>query len=157
MARETGLDVARFKRTTPAVEAYQAVLHDYAEGAGWFGVSALSHGDFQRKMSLVGAVPAEQYRLMLDWMLAGEPGGLVPIPPDDAAAGATQPAGPDEILSSSAVPGGGKGSARRHDREPGAVDGVSPVDVADLVEETERALSPASWQAMIAHEIGARS
>ena len=46
---------------------------------------------FNEKVSLVGAVPVEQYRLLIDWMLAGEPGGLLPIPADDAAAGATQP------------------------------------------------------------------
>ncbi len=45
---------------------------------------------FNEKVSLVGAVPAERYRAMLDWILAGEPGGLVPIPTDDAA-GATRP------------------------------------------------------------------
>ena len=46
---------------------------------------------FNEKVSLVGAVPVERYRAILDWILAGEPGGLVPIPADDAAAGATQP------------------------------------------------------------------
>ena len=46
---------------------------------------------FNEKVSLVGAVPVERYRAILDWILAGEPGGLVPIPADDAEAGATQP------------------------------------------------------------------
>jgi hypothetical protein len=46
---------------------------------------------FNEKVSLVGAVPVERYRAILDWILAGEPGGLLLIPADAAAAGATQP------------------------------------------------------------------
>ena len=79
-------------RTTPAGDAYQATLSDYAEGTAWFGVPAVPAVIFNEKVSLVGAVPVDRYRAILDWFLAGEPGGLVPIPPDDAAAGATQPA-----------------------------------------------------------------
>jgi hypothetical protein len=34
---------------------------------------------FNEKVSLVGAVPVEQqYRPLIDWMLAGEPRGLIP-------------------------------------------------------------------------------
>jgi predicted DsbA family dithiol-disulfide isomerase len=51
------------------------MLHDYAEGVAWFGVSALPTVVFNEKVSLVGAVPEERYRLLLDWLLAGEPGG----------------------------------------------------------------------------------
>lgn len=91
LARESGLDMARLERDQAAGEAYQAVLADYAEGAAWFGVSAIPAVIFDEKVSLVGAVPAEQYRAILDWILAGEPGGLVPIPPDGAEAGVTRP------------------------------------------------------------------
>jgi predicted DsbA family dithiol-disulfide isomerase len=35
------LDVPRFQQDYTNGEAYQAVLHDYAEGVAWFGVSAL--------------------------------------------------------------------------------------------------------------------
>jgi predicted DsbA family dithiol-disulfide isomerase len=90
LARESGLDLAHFQKDSRTGEAYQAVLHDYAEGAAWFGVSALPAVIFNEKVSLVGAVPAERYRLLLDWLLAGEPGGLIPIDlpsPDTRIAG----------------------------------------------------------------------
>lgn len=79
LARESGLDMARFRQDSTTGEAHQAVLHDYAEGAAWFGVSALPTVIFNEKVSLVGAVPEERYRLLLDWILAGEPGGVVPL------------------------------------------------------------------------------
>ena len=86
-----GLDMARFQQDYAAGEAYQAALHDYAEGTAWFGVSAVPTVIFNEKVSLVGAVPAERYRAMIDWILAGEPGGLVPLEPVDASqAGATR-------------------------------------------------------------------
>jgi predicted DsbA family dithiol-disulfide isomerase len=88
LARECGLDLERFRNDSANGEAYQAVLQDYAEGAGWFGVSALPTVIFNEKLSLVGAVPAERYRSMLDWILAGEPGGVIPL--------GTVPAGPEE-------------------------------------------------------------
>jgi len=72
----------------------QCQAGDYAEGTAWFGVSAVPAVIFSEKISLVGAVPVERYRAILDWILAGEPGGLLPIPADDAAAGATQPGAP---------------------------------------------------------------
>jgi predicted DsbA family dithiol-disulfide isomerase len=90
LAQESGLDLARFQKDSSTGEAYQAVLHDYAEGAAWFGVSALPTVIFNEKVSLVGAVPEERYRLLLDWLLAGEPGGLLPLdvnPPDKSATG----------------------------------------------------------------------
>ena len=40
-------------------EASQAVLHDYAEGVAWFGVSELPTVLFNEKGSLVGAGPEE--------------------------------------------------------------------------------------------------
>ena len=40
LAREAALDVSRFEADY-AGEAYEAVLSDCAEGAAWFGVSAL--------------------------------------------------------------------------------------------------------------------
>ena len=82
LARECGLDMVRFESDYAGGEAYQAVLRDYAEGAAWFGVSALPTVIFNEKLSLVGAVPAERYRWMLDWILAGEPGGMIPLGPE---------------------------------------------------------------------------
>lgn len=83
LARECGLDMERFKADY-AGEAYQAVLHDCAEGAAWFGVSGLPTVILNEKLSLVGAVPTERYRLVLDWILAGEPGGVIPLTADTA-------------------------------------------------------------------------
>lgn len=78
LARESGLDLARFE-TDSAGEAYEAVLRDCAEGAAWFGISGLPTVVLDEKLSLVGAVPTEQYRLLIDWILAGEPGGVIPL------------------------------------------------------------------------------
>jgi predicted DsbA family dithiol-disulfide isomerase len=86
LARGSALDVARFEADF-AGEAYEAVLRDCAEGAAWFGVSALPTVILDEKLSLVGAVPAERYRLLIDWILAGEPGGVIPLAAE--AAGAT--------------------------------------------------------------------
>jgi len=79
LGRECGLDMSRFRQDYDGGAAYQAALADYAEGAAWFGVSALPTAIFDEKVSLVGAVPEEQYRLVLDWILAGEAGGLIPL------------------------------------------------------------------------------
>src|SRR5206468_5983997 len=81
LAQESALDMERFK-TDFVGDAYQAVLHDCAEGAAWFGVSALPTVILDEKLSLVGAVPTERYRLLIDWILAGEPGGVIPLAPD---------------------------------------------------------------------------
>jgi predicted DsbA family dithiol-disulfide isomerase len=78
LARECGLDLARFEADYGG-EAYEAVLRDCAEGAAWFGVSALPTVVLDEKVSLVGALPAERYRLLIDWVLAGEPGGVIPL------------------------------------------------------------------------------
>lgn len=78
LARECGLDVARFEADYGG-EAYETVLRDCAEGAAWFGVSGLPTVVLNEKLSVVGAVPAERYRLLIDWMLAGEPGGVIPL------------------------------------------------------------------------------
>jgi predicted DsbA family dithiol-disulfide isomerase len=78
LARECGLDLARFEADYGG-EAYEAVLRDCAEGAAWFGVSGLPTVVLNEKLSLVGAVPADRYRLLIDWMLAGEPGGVIPL------------------------------------------------------------------------------
>ena len=86
LARETALDLARFEADY-AGEAYEAVLHDCAEGAAWFGVSGLPTVILNEKLSLVGALPIERYRLLIDWVLAGEPGGVIPLPTDAAAPG----------------------------------------------------------------------
>jgi predicted DsbA family dithiol-disulfide isomerase len=86
LARESGLDMARLDQDYAAGEAYQAVLRDYAEGAAWFGVSALPTVVFNEKVSLVGAVPEERYRFLVDWFLAGEPGGVIPLDPEPAPA-----------------------------------------------------------------------
>jgi len=90
LARDVGLDLAQLQRDYAAGEAYQATLHDFAEGTAWFGVSAVPTVIFNEKVSLMGAVPEERYRLLLDWILAGEPGGLIPREVSDTAqAGAT--------------------------------------------------------------------
>jgi predicted DsbA family dithiol-disulfide isomerase len=89
LARETALDLARFDGDY-AGEAYEAVLHDCAEGAAWFGVSGLPTVILNERLSLVGAVPAERYRVLIDWILAGEPGGVIPLTPDAGGAGAGQ-------------------------------------------------------------------
>jgi predicted DsbA family dithiol-disulfide isomerase len=78
LARETGLDLTRFE-TDYAGEAYEAVLRDCAEGAAWFGVSGLPTVILNEKLSVVGAVPTERYHLLIDWILAGEPGGVIPL------------------------------------------------------------------------------
>ena len=89
LARESALDLARFE-TDYAGEAYEAVLRDCAEGAAWFGVSGLPTVILNEKLSLVGAVPAERYHLLIDWILAGEPGGVIPLTADTASAAAGQ-------------------------------------------------------------------
>jgi predicted DsbA family dithiol-disulfide isomerase len=89
LARESALDLARFEADY-AGEAYDAVLRDCAEGAAWFGVSGLPTVILNEKLSLVGAVPIERYRLLIDWVLAGEPGGVIPLTADTPSAGAGQ-------------------------------------------------------------------
>jgi predicted DsbA family dithiol-disulfide isomerase len=86
LAREATLDLARFE--ADAGEAYEAVLRDCAEGAAWFGVSGLPTVILNEKLSLVGAVPADRYRLLIDWVLAGEPGGVIPLAGEPAGASA---------------------------------------------------------------------
>ena len=83
LAREAALDLTRFDDDY-AGAAYEAVLHDCAEGAAWFGVSGLPTVILNEKLSLVGAVPTERYRLLIDWILAGEPGGVIPLTADPA-------------------------------------------------------------------------
>ncbi len=87
LAREVALDLARFE-TDYAGEAYEAVLRDCAEGAAWFGVSGLPTVILNENLSLVGAVPVERYRLLIDWILAGEPGEVIPLTADTARTGA---------------------------------------------------------------------
>ncbi len=87
IAETSGLDMARFERDCGGGEPYAAVLHDYAEAVGWFGVSAIPTVIFDEKVSLVGAVPTEQYRLLIDWLLAGAPGGIIPLDVRDSAIG----------------------------------------------------------------------
>ena len=87
LARDAALDLTRFEADFVA-DAYEAVLRDCAEGAAWFGVSGLPTVILNEELSLVGAVPTERYRLLIDWILAGEPGGVVPLTPDPAAAAA---------------------------------------------------------------------
>jgi predicted DsbA family dithiol-disulfide isomerase len=90
LAREACLDLGRFERDY-AEDAYQAVLHDCAEGAAWFGVSALPTVVLNEKLSVAGAVPAKRYRLLIDWILAGEPGGVMPLAPETASAAGQSP------------------------------------------------------------------
>jgi predicted DsbA family dithiol-disulfide isomerase len=91
VAEANGLDAERFRADCAAGAAYEAVLRDQAEAVAWFGVSGLPTVIFNEKVSLVGAVPVEQYRLLVDWLLAGEPGGLIPLDGStpDATAGQT--------------------------------------------------------------------
>ena len=92
LAREIGLDVTRLQQDYAEGEAYEAALHDYAEGSAWFGVSAVPTVIFNEKLSLVGAVPQERYHAVIDWILAGEPGGILPVAADDKSeATATRP------------------------------------------------------------------
>ena len=86
LARETALDLTQFDADYEG-DAYEAVLHDCADGAAWFGVSGLPTVVLNEKLSLVGAVPTERYRLLIDWILAGEPGGVIPLAPDTTSAG----------------------------------------------------------------------
>jgi predicted DsbA family dithiol-disulfide isomerase len=88
VAEASGVDMARFQSDCAGGEPHRGVLEDYAEGAGWFGVSALPAVIFDEKVSLVGAVPVERYRLLVDWILAGEPGGLIPLDWSDRPADA---------------------------------------------------------------------
>ena len=93
LARETALDLARFEADYVG-EAYEAVLRDCAEGAAWFGVSGLPTVILDEKLSLVGAVPTERYRLLINWVLAGEPGGGDPADTgSDARSGGSEPRG----------------------------------------------------------------
>jgi predicted DsbA family dithiol-disulfide isomerase len=85
LVREVSLDVARFEADY-AGEAYESVLSDCAEGTAWFGVSGLPTVILNEKLSLVGAVPAERYRMLIDWILAGEPGGVIPLATQTAGA-----------------------------------------------------------------------
>jgi predicted DsbA family dithiol-disulfide isomerase len=87
LAQGHGVDMARFQEDARSGAAHQAVLHDYAEAVAWFGVSALPTVIFNEQVSLVGAVPVAQYRLLLDWFLAGAPGGLIPLDVGDPAHG----------------------------------------------------------------------
>ena len=91
LAQSCGLDMMRFERDCASGEPHQDVLRDYAEAVAWFGVSALPTVIFNEKISLVGAVPVEQYRLLLDWMLAGQPGGVIPLDFSEAASSGTTP------------------------------------------------------------------
>ena len=90
LARETALDLTRFAADFVA-EAYEGVLRDCAEGAAWFGVSGLPTVILNEKLSLVGAVPTERYYLLIDWILAGEPGGVIPLADTGSAAAGQSP------------------------------------------------------------------
>ena len=93
IAREISLDLARFDADFSG-DAYEAVLRDCAEGAAWFGVSALPSVILNEKLSLVGAVPTERYRLLIDWILSGEPGGVISLPPSPAGTAGQSPITP---------------------------------------------------------------
>jgi hypothetical protein len=43
------------------------------------------------KLSLVGAVPAERCRMLIDWILAGEPGGGIPLAAEAGAVAGRSP------------------------------------------------------------------
>jgi predicted DsbA family dithiol-disulfide isomerase len=90
LAQESGLDLSRFARDYAEGETRQAVLRDYAEAVAWFGVSVVPTVIFNEKVSLVGAVPTDRYRALLDWILAGEPGGLLPLETDATPSAVTR-------------------------------------------------------------------
>ena len=79
LAEESALDLSDFERDYRAGQAYEAVLRDYADGAAWFGVSAIPAVVFGEKVSLVGAVPVDRYAALIEWIAAGAPGGVVPL------------------------------------------------------------------------------
>ncbi|MGH7393224.1 MAG: hypothetical protein ACREM3_27775 [Candidatus Rokuibacteriota bacterium] len=76
-------------------EASEAVLRICAEIAAWFGVSGLPTVILDERLSLVGVVPAERFA-SIDWIRAGEPGGVI-LPATDPA-GETGP--PSSMLYS---------------------------------------------------------
>ena len=39
----------------------------------------------------MGAVPTDRYRLLIDWILAGEPGGVIPLAPEAATSAGQSP------------------------------------------------------------------
>src|SRR5262245_8280068 len=100
LARESALDLTRFEADY-AGEAYEDVLRDCAEGTAWFGVSGLPTVIFNERLSLVGAVPVERYRLLIDWILAGEPGGLIY---SEGASTAASNASPQDPLAAAEPP-----------------------------------------------------
>ena len=55
---------------------------------------------FDEKLSLVGAVPAERYRDVIDWILAGRPGGVIPLA---ATTADTAPPGQSRVENSPAA------------------------------------------------------
>jgi predicted DsbA family dithiol-disulfide isomerase len=114
LARECGLDVDRLARDYASGEAYQAVLHDYAEGAAWFGVSAVPTVVLDEKLSLVGAVPAGRYRALIDWLEAGAPGQVIALRPGPGEATAPGSGAPG--------PGPAAGHATPVGAEPADVD-----------------------------------
>lgn len=79
--------------TMPRCGCITSSTYTASECAAWFGVSALPTVVFNEKVSLVGAVPEESYRWLLDWLLAGEPGGIIPLH--------VQPQGPESAGQSS--------------------------------------------------------
>ncbi|HUG35431.1 MAG TPA: hypothetical protein VML54_00680, partial [Candidatus Limnocylindrales bacterium] len=62
-----------------------------------YGVSALPTVIFNEKVSLVGAVPVERYQTLLDWIWAGEPGGLIPL---EVAPPSREPSAPGQTVVS---------------------------------------------------------
>jgi hypothetical protein len=46
------------------------------------------------KLSLVGAVPVDRYHALIEWILAGEPGGVIPLAPESTAPGQSAVAPP---------------------------------------------------------------
>ena len=123
LGQDAGLDMRRFREDYGSGPAYQAALADYAEGAAWFGVSALPTAIFNEKVSLVGAVSEERYRLLVDWILAGEPGGLIPLEPGPSE----QAPGLSAVETSEPSPASGAGGTSK--ASPGS----------SVVETSERA------------------
>ena len=78
LAGEAGLDVGQFKAELDSGSQGSVVMREYAEAMAWFGISSIPTAIFNERLALIGAVPIEDYRHLIDWVLAGEPGELAP-------------------------------------------------------------------------------
>jgi len=78
LAEEAGLAVEQFEAELNSGAQRSVVMREYAEAVARFGVSSIPTAILNEKLALIGAVPIEEYRHLIDGMLAGEPGGVAP-------------------------------------------------------------------------------